>query len=63
MDLKFPAHVSSGAKDLISKLLVKDPKQRLGLAQVFVCGLELLVYEALSYDMLRQAAPRLSPGL
>ena len=36
MDLKFPAHVSSGARDLISKLLVKEPKRRLGLKEVCI---------------------------
>jgi len=34
VDLKFPPFVSAGARDLISKLLVKDPKQRLSLAEV-----------------------------
>ncbi|KAL0054507.1 hypothetical protein WJX82_009990 [Trebouxia sp. C0006] len=36
VDLKFPAEipVSSGARDLIRKLLVKDPTQRLPLKQV-----------------------------
>merc|ERR1711865_734698 len=31
VDLHFPAHVSAEARDLISKLLVKDPKRRLSL--------------------------------
>eukprot|EP00271_Cylindrocystis_brebissonii_P019844 TRINITY_DN627_c0_g1_i1.p1 TRINITY_DN627_c0_g1~~TRINITY_DN627_c0_g1_i1.p1 ORF type:complete len:288 (+),score=60.15 TRINITY_DN627_c0_g1_i1:505-1368(+) len=36
VDLKFPSEpsVSAGAKDLISRLLVKDPKQRLPLSAV-----------------------------
>jgi aurora kinase, other len=34
VDLKFPPYVSAGAKDLISKLLVKDPKRRLALKEV-----------------------------
>ena len=34
VDLKFPPHVSSMARDLISKLLVKDPKQRMALSAV-----------------------------
>ena len=34
VDLHFPAHVSAEARDLISKLLVKDPKKRLGLDSV-----------------------------
>ncbi|KAJ1480855.1 aurora A complexed with an inhibitor discovered through site-directed dynamic tethering [Baffinella frigidus] len=34
VDLKFPAFVSKGAQDLISKLLVKDPKQRMSLSEV-----------------------------
>jgi len=34
VDLKYPPHVSAGARDLISKLLVKDPKNRMPLAQV-----------------------------
>ena len=34
VDLKFPPHVSPRARDLISKLLVKDPKQRMALSSV-----------------------------
>ena len=34
VDLKFPPHVSAGARDLISKLLVKSPKDRMALADV-----------------------------
>lgn len=34
VDLKFPSHVSASARDLISKLLVKNPKKRLTLDQV-----------------------------
>ena len=34
VDLKFPAHVSSGARDLISRLLVKDTSKRMKLADV-----------------------------
>jgi aurora kinase len=34
VDLHFPAHVSAEARDLISKLLVKDPKRRLSLDSV-----------------------------
>lgn len=33
-DLCFPSFVSGGARDLISKLLVKDPSMRLGLDRV-----------------------------
>lgn len=34
VDLTFPSHVSSGARDLISKLLVHDPSARLPLEDV-----------------------------
>jgi serine/threonine protein kinase len=34
VQMKFPAHVSSGARDLVAKLLVKDPQKRLPLKQV-----------------------------
>ena len=34
VDLKFPSHVSSGAEDLIKKLLQKNPKNRLPLEEV-----------------------------
>jgi serine/threonine protein kinase len=34
IDLQFPDHVSSGARDLISKLLVHDPSARLSLDEV-----------------------------
>jgi aurora kinase A len=34
VDLRFPSHVSMGARDLISKLLRHDPNQRLPLIQV-----------------------------
>ena len=34
VDLHFPSHVSPEARDLISKLLVKDPKRRLALDAV-----------------------------
>ena len=34
VDLKFPPHVSSGAKDLISRLLVKEPNKRMKLADL-----------------------------
>ena len=34
VDIKWPSHISSDAKDLISKLLVKDPSQRMALDQV-----------------------------
>jgi aurora kinase, other len=34
VDLKFPPHLSDGAKDLISRLLVKDPSKRWTLPQV-----------------------------
>lgn len=36
VDLKFPAYVSPDARDLISKLLVKDPKARLSLDKMLV---------------------------
>lgn len=37
VDLRFPSHhqVSEGAKDLIEKLLIKDPKKRMSLENVF----------------------------
>jgi aurora kinase len=34
VDIKWPAHVSADARDLISKLLVKDPASRMSLADV-----------------------------
>lgn len=34
VDLKFPDHVQSDARDLLSRLLVKDPSKRLPLAKV-----------------------------
>ena len=34
VDLKFPAHVSHGARDFISRLLRKNPSQRLSLEGV-----------------------------
>lgn len=34
VDIKFPNHVSMEARDLIKKLLVKDPKKRLRLSEV-----------------------------
>lgn len=34
VELKFPSHVSTGARDLISKLLVHDPSARLSLDEV-----------------------------
>jgi aurora kinase len=34
VDLRFPAHVSAEARDLISKLLVKDPMKRITLDEV-----------------------------
>lgn len=34
VDLRFPAHVSDDAKDLISRLLQKDPKQRPTIEEV-----------------------------
>lgn len=34
IDLKFPDHVSSNARDLISKLLVHEPEQRMRLEEV-----------------------------
>jgi len=34
VDLKFPDHVSVGARDLISKLLVHDPTKRYSLSAV-----------------------------
>ncbi|KAH6931080.1 hypothetical protein HPB50_022057 [Hyalomma asiaticum] len=36
VDLRFPAHVSDDAKDLISRLLRKDPKQRPTVEEVMV---------------------------
>ncbi|QDZ18555.1 aurora-like serine/threonine-protein kinase [Chloropicon primus] len=37
VDLRFPSHhqVSDGAKDLIKKLLMKDPNQRMSLEKIF----------------------------
>jgi len=34
LEIKFPSYVQDGARDLIRKLLVKDPKKRLHLSQV-----------------------------
>ena len=34
VDIKWPSHVSADARDLISKLLVKDPNQRMSLDDV-----------------------------
>ena len=34
VDIKFPSHVSTEAKDMISRLLRKVPSQRLSLAEV-----------------------------
>jgi len=34
VDLKFPASVSKEARDLIAKLLVRDPRKRLSLEKV-----------------------------
>jgi len=34
VDIKWPAHISEDAKDLISKFLVKDPTKRISLADV-----------------------------
>ena len=34
VDLRFPDHVSAGARDLITQLLVKDPKDRISLRKV-----------------------------
>lgn len=34
VDIKFPTHVSTEAKDMISRLLRKVPSQRLSLAEV-----------------------------
>ena len=34
VDITYPPHISASAKDLISKLLVKDPTQRLALSEV-----------------------------
>ena len=34
VDLKFPDHVSDSARDLISKLLVKDPASRFKLSDI-----------------------------
>merc|ERR550517_2243559 len=31
VDIKFPAHVSEGARDIITQLLRKDPNQRISL--------------------------------
>lgn len=36
VDLRFPSHVSSGARDIIIKLLRKDPRERLSLDGVFL---------------------------
>jgi aurora kinase len=34
VDLKFPAHVSADARDMISSLLVKEPRNRLPLSKL-----------------------------
>lgn len=34
VDIKWPSHVSAEARDLISKLLVKDPSLRMALLDV-----------------------------
>jgi len=34
LEIKFPSYISEGARDLIRKLLVKDPKKRLHLSQL-----------------------------
>lgn len=34
VDLHFPAHVSTGARDLVTRLLVRDPRARLPLASI-----------------------------
>ncbi len=34
VDIKYPAHISAEAKDLIGKLLVKDPSSRMKLSDV-----------------------------
>jgi hypothetical protein len=34
VDLKFPDYLTTEAKDLMTKLLVKEPKKRLPLAEV-----------------------------
>ena len=34
VDLKFPSHISAPAKDLMTQLLVKNPKKRLELQSV-----------------------------
>ena len=34
VDIKYPAHVSAEARDLIGKLLVKDPASRMSLDDV-----------------------------
>jgi serine/threonine protein kinase len=34
LEIKFPSYVQEGARDLIRKLLIKDPKKRLHLSQV-----------------------------
>ena len=36
VDLRFPSHISADARDLISKLLVKEPSKRLSLDNVLV---------------------------
>ena len=34
MDITYPPHISAEAKDLIGRLLVKDPASRLALSEV-----------------------------
>ena len=34
VNLKFPSHFSSEARDLITKLLVKDPQKRISLSDI-----------------------------
>lgn len=51
VDLRFPNHrqISDGAKDLIRKLLMKDPKQRMSLEKIF------------SHPWILQNVPRRNP--
>ena len=49
VDLSFPKHVSEGARDLIAKLLIKDPASRC-IFCVFVCA--RVCYSQASHEIL-----------
>lgn len=61
VDLKFPSFVTEGARDLIAKLLVKDPKARLPLHQVvqhpWIKGCADKYKPTTDFDAAKRAAP------